>query len=157
MRRRPEPLPPGFLPQPAPRYRRMNGRPYVADVVEGVRAFVEGTSLSDEAIAARTGVGATTIHEWIHRRGWRRPPDASLSTRRVEAGRAGLERRVREALERLRTLVDREANRLAAQEGRDDAALTRMVLLAAAARRACARPPRDPLRAAKRRAESHVA
>lgn len=52
------------------------GGGFVPEVVAGVRALVEGTTLSETAIAARTGVGRTTISRWRKRRDWRRPAEA---------------------------------------------------------------------------------
>src|SRR3954468_7651808 len=108
MRDRPTPLPPGFTPPHNSRFRRVNGTPYVPDVVERVRVLVEGTGLPLTEIAARTGVGATTVHGWIRRRGWRRPPAASRSTRAVGLGRAGFTRRLGHALARVEALAARE-------------------------------------------------
>ena len=107
MRDRVPPLPPGYTPPARQRFRRPFGWPYVPDVVERVRVLVEGTTWSEKAIAARTGVGATTVHGWIHRRGWRRPPGASRSTRRVGLARAGFTRRLRHALARVEALAAR--------------------------------------------------
>jgi hypothetical protein len=106
-------LPPGLNPPHNSRFRRVNGKPYVPDVVERVRVLVEGTGLSEKAIAARTGVGATTVHGWIHRRGWRRPSVASRSTRAVGLERAGFTRRLGHALARLEALAARELEALA--------------------------------------------
>lgn len=74
------------------RFRRVRGRPYVPDVAERVRVLVEGTGLSQAAIAARTGVGAATVATWMRRRNWTRPLDAYRCTRLVAADRAGLGR-----------------------------------------------------------------
>jgi hypothetical protein len=122
MRDRPIPLPPGFTPPHNSRFRRVNGTPYVPDVVERVRVLVEGTGLPLTEIAARTGVGATTVHGWIHRRGWRRPAAASRSTRAVGLGRAGFTRRLGHALARVEALAARELETLARE------ALTREAL-----------------------------
>jgi len=99
MRDRPIPLPPGFNPPHNPRFRRRSGNPYVPDVVDRVRVLVEGTGLPLTEIAARTGVAATTVHGWIHRRGWRRPVAASRSPRAVALERAGFTRVAEGALE----------------------------------------------------------
>jgi hypothetical protein len=136
MRRRPDPLPTDYVPIPGQRYRRGKGRPYVPDVVEQVRVLVEGTTLPQAAIAARTGLGIATIHAWIHRRGWTRPPDASRSTRAVGVERAGFTRRLREALRRAEVLARGEAERLAREVIPDAAAIGRLQALADAARAA---------------------
>lgn len=133
MRRRPEPLPPGFVPLKGMRFKRRPGRPYVPDAVERVRALVEGTTLPQAGIAARTGVGVATVHAWIHRRRWTRPFDASISTRRVGIERAGLTRRLRDALRRVEALARREGERLAGEAKPDGAALDRAEALRAAA------------------------
>jgi transposase len=136
MRRRPDPLPPDFVPVQGQRFRRGRGRPYVPDVVEQVRVLVEGTTLPQAAIAARTGLGVATIHAWIHRRRWTRPADASLSTRAVGVERAGFTRRLREALRRVEALAGREAERLASEIEPDGGAIGQANALADAARAA---------------------
>ncbi len=145
MRRRHDPFPPDFVPVPGQRFRRGRGRRYVPDVVEQVRVLVEGTILPQAAIAARTGLSVGTIHAWIHRRGWRRPPDASLSTRRVGVDRAGFTRRLREGLRRVEALAGREAERRARAADSDAAAMRQMNDLAEAAR-AAARERATPRR-----------
>jgi hypothetical protein len=136
MRRPHDPLPQDFVPVPGQRFRRGRGRRYVPDVVEQVRVLVEGTTLPQAAIAARTGLGVATIHAWIHRRGWTRPADASLSTRRVGVERAGFTRRLREGLRRAEALAAREAERLAGAAEPDAAAMRQAHALADAARAA---------------------
>jgi hypothetical protein len=145
MRDRPIPLPPGFNPPHNSRFRRVNGKPYVPDVVERVRVLVEGTGLSEKAIAARTGVGATTVHGWIHRRGWRRPSVASRSTRAVGLERAGFTRRLGHALARVEALAARELEALAREalaRGTDPNEADRARALVEAVRLACRRPRR---------------
>ena len=121
MRDRPIPLPPGFNPPHNPRFRRRSGNPYVPDVVERVRVLVEGTGVPLTVIAARTGVGATTVHDWIRRRGWTRPAAASRSTRAVGFERAGFTRRLGHALARVEALAVREIEDLARRNDPNEA------------------------------------
>ncbi|TDR94677.1 terminase gpP N-terminus-related DNA-binding protein [Enterovirga rhinocerotis] len=85
----------------------------MADVVEQVRVLIVGTTWPEAAIAARVGVGVATVHAWKTRHGWRRPADASLSTRKVGLERAGFTRRCRAALRRLEAMAERESVRIA--------------------------------------------
>lgn len=141
MRRKPDPLPPGFVPPTPRRFRRVNGRPYVADVVDSVRVLVEGTLLSEAAIAKRTGIGVATVHDWIGKRGWVRPRDVPRSTRRVGRQRAGFERRLREAFGLVRALAEREVTALKRAETADPATLGKAQALAETAAGLC-RPTR---------------
>ncbi len=54
---------------------RGGGHPIVPEVVAEARALLEGTRLSFDAIAARTGVSATTLCRWRKRNRWQRPAD----------------------------------------------------------------------------------
>lgn len=85
----PPPLPSDFVPLSAMRFKRGRGRRYVPDVVEKVRVLIGGTTWPEAAIAARIGIGVATVHGWKVRRGWRRPLDTSVSTRKVGLARAG--------------------------------------------------------------------
>ncbi|WP_375461368.1 hypothetical protein [uncultured Enterovirga sp.] len=137
------PLPPGYVPPARAHFRRgKNWRRYVPDVVERVRELIEGTTWPEAAIAERVGIAVATVHGWKVRRGWRQPPDASVSTRKVGIERAGFTRRWREALRDLEALAFAEAARLADEEPVDQAALSRAVAIIVAAQRA-ARPPRQ--------------
>lgn len=134
MRRRPEPLPPGFAPHHAPRFKRFVGKPYVPDVIERVRVLVEGTALSQAAIAARTGIGATTVNTWIKRRRWTRPQDAARWPRAAALDRADLGRRFRLDFEIVQRLAEEAAGRL--EQEMDPKAVRRARDLAERARRA---------------------
>jgi transcriptional regulator with XRE-family HTH domain len=127
-------LPPGFL---LPQNRRASGgkgRPYLRPVVERVRELVEGSALSQAAIAARTGIGSATVSVWMREKGWRRPLDAYRSAQEVPADRTGLSPRLAAAFARLADLAEGEIA--------SDAALVR---LARAARRWAFRYDREGL------------
>lgn len=117
MRPRFQDLPPGYVPPQALRFKGGRGRGYVPDVVERVRVLVEGTTLSQSAIAARTGLGVTTIQRWTKRRGWTRPAGTSRWTSTIAVERAGLTSRFRDAFERVEALARRESERLAGIDG----------------------------------------
>lgn len=55
------------------RYRSMTGRPYAADAVGAAKLLLTQTLLSQAAIAARLGVGATWVFRLLRRTGWTRP------------------------------------------------------------------------------------
>jgi hypothetical protein len=112
-----------------------------------VRVLVEGTGLPLTEIAARTRVGATTVHAWIHRRGWTRPPAASRSTRAVGLERAGFTRRLGHALARVEALATRELEALARREDPNTAEIERARALLEAAQLARKRPRRAASRA----------
>jgi hypothetical protein len=129
----PDPNVPIVSPLPNPRFKRGRGRRYVPDVVERVRVLVEGTGLSEAAIAARTGLGVTTIHRWRAERGWARPLAASPWTRTVAVDRAGLGEDLPAGFARVEALARRALGRLAGEE--HEAARAEAGRLAAAARR----------------------
>lgn len=115
-----------------PRFKRGRGRRYVPDVVERVRVLVEGTALSHAAIAAKTGLGVTTIHNWTKRRGWTRPLEAARWPGIVAVERAGFGGRLRAGFERVAALAECAA--LPRPDAVDEAAQAAARRLAAAAR-----------------------
>lgn len=50
------------------------GEPYGDDTVAVARELVEGTCLSQRAIAARIGISQAALGVWIRSGGWHRPP-----------------------------------------------------------------------------------
>jgi transcriptional regulator with XRE-family HTH domain len=81
----------------------------VPDVVERVRVLVEGTIYSQAEIAARTGIGQSTVDRWMRRHGWQRPEMAPLSTKLVATARSGLGPRIAAAASRLASVAARLA------------------------------------------------
>ena len=126
---------------PRSRFRRGKAwRRYVPDVVEQVRALIEGTDWPEAYVAKRVGIGVATVNGWKRRHCWRRPVGASVSTRTVPLARSGFTRHAREGLRRVEQLAMGEAARLADARPVDPAALTRAVVLIVRTQRAL-RPP----------------
>jgi transposase len=81
----------------------------VPDVVERVRVLVEGSAYSQAEIAARTGIGQSTVDRWMRRHGWQRPAEAPLSTRLIATARSGLGPGLAAAAARLASVAARLA------------------------------------------------
>ncbi len=149
----PDPGVPSVAPPTNPRFRSGRGRRYVPDVVERVRVLVEGTALSQAAIAAKTGIGVTTVFNWTKRRGWARPAEAERWKPLVAAERAGFGPPLRAGFGRVGAMAERELARLAAERRRIAAEIAATARLAARARRRAelhgrdmAQAPRLPVR-----------
>lgn len=124
-----------FTPLPNPRFKR-GSRRYIPDVVERIRVLVEGTGLSQAAVAARIGVSQSTVWRLTRRHGWTRPAEVEPWTPILAATRAGLGRPLRIGYGRVEALAERERRRLLAAEGPDAAAVGRAARLVEAARQA---------------------
>jgi transcriptional regulator with XRE-family HTH domain len=81
----------------------------VPDVVERVRVLVGGSAYSQAEIAARTGIGQSTVDRWMRRHGWQRPAEAPLSTRLIATARSGLGPSLAAAAARLASVAARVA------------------------------------------------
>lgn len=132
---RPDPSVPTVARPTNPRFKRGRGRRYVPDVVERVRVLVEGTALSQAAIAAKTGLGVTTVSNWTRRGNWTRPLEAARWKCLVRLDRAGLGPRLRSGFGRVEALTRRELGRVAGAANPDTGATERVRRLAEAARR----------------------
>ena len=105
------PPPPGYTRPDNPRFRKGQGQRYVPDVVERARVLIEGTELSYKAVAARTGIGVTTLHRWTHARAWTRPAGAAGWLPLIAVERAGLGKRFQGDLLEVARLADGAAAR----------------------------------------------
>ena len=94
-------------------------RPHTEAKMAAVRKLVEQTALTYREIAARTGVGRSTISRWAREGQWPRHPFAPRSTDTAPSARAGARLKARMLAARLAALAERYVRELEETPGVD--------------------------------------
>ena len=88
------------------------GRPHADRTVEEVRKLIEETTLTYDAIAARTGTSIASISRWMQAGKWKRPLGAPRSMLSVPTPRATAYNRHRRLAVRIAALAERYVREL---------------------------------------------
>lgn len=98
---------------------RGSRRLHADSTVALIRRLIETTTLSQRAIAAKTGISQGTISFWARNSGWQRPAFAPRATDTVPTARAGRRLKLRLLAERLQALAERMVRELEETPGVD--------------------------------------